>query len=259
MSLGYDQAISADVVDRIWVVRSDMPKSDALPKWRLKRVTEYINENLENPLRLSDLATAAGLSPMYFAARFRAATGHRPHDYVLICRVERAQRLMQDTDLALAEIALIVGFRAQAHFTEVFKRIVGQTPAKWRQTVKQRDGALIPRGADKETPELNDCDAPLLASETFTRHANFLRARRSDLTAVARGQERPGDIGRVLRVIDDELSDGQTWVMASGPTAADIGLYFYLARAQTTDADLRSYPNVRNWLSRVGAFFESDL
>ena len=237
------------------MVPTKIPKTDALSKWRLKRVTEYINENIEGRLRLSDLAAAAGLSPMYFAARFRAATGRRPHDYILACRVERAQILMRQTNLALAEIALMVGFRAQAHFTDVFKRIVGDTPAKWRRAAKMHDDACARRDGDKS--RLNDCDSGIIDVRAFIRQAD-LRAWPGEPATIAKGQAAENNIRRVLKVIDDELGDGQGWVMVSGPTVADIGLYFYLARAQTMAADLGSYPNLRNWLSRIGALFESD-
>jgi len=104
----------------------------ALPKWRLKRVTDYIDENIAEPLTLADLAQAAGLSRMYFAAQFRAATGLRPHEYVLRKRIERAKTLLTETDEALADIAFSVGFQTQSHFTTVFKRVVGTTPGQWR-------------------------------------------------------------------------------------------------------------------------------
>src|SRR5262249_20329906 len=51
---------------------------NALPKWRLKRVQEYIESQLGESITLGDLAKVAGLSRMHFAAQFRAATGYRP-------------------------------------------------------------------------------------------------------------------------------------------------------------------------------------
>jgi AraC-type DNA-binding domain-containing proteins len=107
-------------------------RADALQKWRLKRVTAYIDERISEALSLSELARVAGLSRMYFAARFRAATGLRPHEYVLRRRIERAKELLAQTEDALAIIAMDVGFQTQAHFTTVFKKLVGITPGRWR-------------------------------------------------------------------------------------------------------------------------------
>jgi transcriptional regulator GlxA family with amidase domain len=104
-----------------------------LVKWRLKRVVEFVEQHLADPLTLADLAECAGLSRMHFAAQFRAATGIRPHEYVIRKRVERAQEMLQRTSEPLVEVALSVGFQTQAHFTTVFRRLLDETPGRWRQ------------------------------------------------------------------------------------------------------------------------------
>jgi AraC family transcriptional regulator len=104
----------------------------ALQKWRLKRVIEYVDNHLSGKITLLDLAVVAGLSRMHFAAQFREATGFRPHEYILRRRIQRAKELLLQSTMTLVEIALTVGFQTQAHFTTVFKRIVGDTPYQWR-------------------------------------------------------------------------------------------------------------------------------
>jgi len=103
-----------------------------LQKWRMKLVQNFIDQNLDKSISLANLAKVAGLSPMYFAAQFRAATGLRPHDFLLQRRIERSKELLAIPNNRLIEIALEVGFQTQAHFTTVFKRFVGTTPARWR-------------------------------------------------------------------------------------------------------------------------------
>lgn len=110
-----------------------------LPKWRLKRVTAYIEENLSESVTLAGMAEAAGLSRMHFAAQFRVTTGMRPHDFLLRRRIERAQAMMLETRDSLVEIALGVGFQTQAHFTTVFRRLVGDTPYQWRSANRGRN------------------------------------------------------------------------------------------------------------------------
>ncbi|WP_349631432.1 AraC family transcriptional regulator [Bradyrhizobium sp. BR 10289] len=104
----------------------------SLQSWRLKRVVQYVDKNLTGKITLQELAAVAGLSRMHFAAQFRAATGVRPHEYLLRRRIERAQELLKQADSTLVDIALTVGFQTQAHFTTVFKRFVGDTPYQWR-------------------------------------------------------------------------------------------------------------------------------
>ena len=103
-----------------------------LSRWRLTRVAAYIDERLSESIQLQDMARAAGLSRMHFAAQFRVSTGLRPHEYLLRRRVDLAQRLMTETGNSLADIALSCGFQSQAHFTTVFGRLLGITPHRWR-------------------------------------------------------------------------------------------------------------------------------
>jgi AraC-like DNA-binding protein len=107
-------------------------RARALQTWRLKRVVEYIDHHLSARISLSDMASIAGLSRMHFASQFRAATGLRPHEFLLRRRIRQAAELLQNATLPITEIALGVGFQTQAHFTTVFKSILGCTPHQWR-------------------------------------------------------------------------------------------------------------------------------
>jgi AraC-like DNA-binding protein len=103
-----------------------------LAKWRLSRVYEFIEANIEQRITLEALGQAAGVSRMYFAAQFRAATGLRPHDYLIRRRVALARDMLSKTDTPIVNIASSVGFQTQSHFTTVFKRNVGFSPKRWR-------------------------------------------------------------------------------------------------------------------------------
>jgi AraC-like DNA-binding protein len=130
-----------DAAIRTWVA-IHTPVADAgsrrtcqrLPKWRLKRVRDCVETHMGESIRLADLAKAAGLSRMQFAATFRAQEGMSPHEYLMTRRIQRAQSLLSDTDAAIVDVALSVGFRNQAHFTTVFRRYTGHTPHRWRVT-----------------------------------------------------------------------------------------------------------------------------
>lgn len=131
-------AVGLAIVSRIATLRAGAddkaPRraTSALPKWRLKRVTGFVDAHLAETVTLADLAEAAGLTRMHFAAQFRVATGLRPHEYLLRRRVARAQELLAVPGASLVDVALSVGFQTQAHFTTVFKRFTGQTPHRWR-------------------------------------------------------------------------------------------------------------------------------
>ena len=106
--------------------------TEPLQKWRMKWVGDFVDAHLDQRITLPDMAATARLSRMYFAAQFRAATGVRPHNYLLRRRIDRACTLLRESQMPLVEIALSVGFQTQAHFTTVFKRFVGETPCRWR-------------------------------------------------------------------------------------------------------------------------------
>ncbi|MBD2774286.1 helix-turn-helix domain-containing protein [Iningainema tapete] len=103
-----------------------------LPKSKLRQVVEYINDNLAEDLSLRVIASEVGKSQYHFARLFKKSMGVTLHQYVIQCRVKRAEQLLQD-DLSLAEVAYSVGFADQSHFTYHFKRLYGVTPASVRE------------------------------------------------------------------------------------------------------------------------------
>lgn len=107
-------------------------RQQRLPVWRLRRVTDLVNERLDTGISLAEMASAAGLSPMYFAAQFKVATGMRPHHYLLAQRIARAKHLLEETNDTIMDIAIAVGFQTQAHFATVFKHHENMTPRQWR-------------------------------------------------------------------------------------------------------------------------------
>ncbi len=113
------------------------PVKLAMPRWRMRRVDTYIHQHLGDPISLAAVAAAAGLSPMHFAARFRLATGQRPHHYILRARIEHAKVLLTSSGRSVVEVAGDAGFRTQAHFTTIFKKLTGATPCAWR---RERNG-----------------------------------------------------------------------------------------------------------------------
>jgi AraC-like DNA-binding protein len=104
-----------------------------LPPAILRRVREYIDSNLEQNLDIESLATTAGLSPFHFARAFKQSEGSTPHNFVLQRRIAKARELLSRGDLPLSEIALVVGFADQSHFTRRFQEIVGISPWKFRR------------------------------------------------------------------------------------------------------------------------------
>lgn len=99
---------------------------------RLRRLVDYIEEHLNVPLTLDDLATVAGMSVGHLPRAFRTATGCSPHAYVLNRRIQLAQHLLIHSDLSVTEIAFETGFSSGPHFATTFKRNVGLAPSLFK-------------------------------------------------------------------------------------------------------------------------------
>ena len=107
-----------------------------LPPRALRRVREYIEAHLEQNISVQALAATAGLSMFHFAREFKRSEGVTPHDYLVQCRVRRAQELLAGTDLPLSEIALASGFSDQSHCARRFREHVGITPSSYRWSIR---------------------------------------------------------------------------------------------------------------------------
>jgi len=98
----------------------------------LRRVLDFIHDNLGEELRMESLATVAGLSHYRFAHNFKLAEGVAPHQYVIHVRMERGKQMLRETEKSIAEIALAVGCQSSSHFTRLFRRATGVTPTDYR-------------------------------------------------------------------------------------------------------------------------------
>jgi len=104
-----------------------------LAGWQIRKVLGHIQSNLGRRITTREMADLARLGPSHFARAFRATTGSPPGAYIMRCRVARAKEQLQDSNRALAEVALNCGFSDQSHLTRVFRRAVGVNPGEWRR------------------------------------------------------------------------------------------------------------------------------
>jgi transcriptional regulator of acetoin/glycerol metabolism len=112
--------------------RHDRTLSSGLAPSALRRVTDYIENGLDEALPLTDLAAVAGLSKNHFSEAFRRSAGMPPHRWILVRRVERAKTLLLDPGLAVTEVAFAVGFSSSSHLSSAFRRVVGSTPSEFK-------------------------------------------------------------------------------------------------------------------------------
>ncbi|MFF4584276.1 helix-turn-helix domain-containing protein [Streptomyces sp. NPDC001388] len=113
------------------------PAPDTVPGAdRIARaVRDRLADELLEPPTLTDLAADLGLSRYQLLRAFRTTTGMPPYAWLAQYRVTRARTLLE-TGLRPAEVAPLVGFADQAHLTRWFRRVLGVTPAAYRNSVQ---------------------------------------------------------------------------------------------------------------------------
>lgn len=105
----------------------------ALSKRVIRRIDEFIDENLDKAISLKALAAIAGYSVFYFTRLFKLQTGQTPYRYVIARRVEKAKTLLSSRNITVLEVAWTVGFQSPSHFAKAFFKHTGVSPSDYRR------------------------------------------------------------------------------------------------------------------------------
>ncbi|MEJ0034485.1 MAG: AraC family transcriptional regulator [Gammaproteobacteria bacterium] len=115
----------------------DLGKVDELDRARASRTHELIEANLARNISLGEMAGAAGLSRFQFLRSFKRSTGETPYQYVLRCRIEKAQKLLSEQTMTVEAVAEAVGFSSSTRFIRAFRVRTGSTPGSYREKKKR--------------------------------------------------------------------------------------------------------------------------
>lgn len=115
---------------------ADPPVRGGLSPFQERRVKDMMLADLKAEPSLTELAGSCGLSNRHFIRAFKVSSGEPPHRWLLQQKIKRASDLLAHSDITLSEIAVICGFADQSHFTRMFKRATGSSPALWRRQVR---------------------------------------------------------------------------------------------------------------------------
>jgi len=100
---------------------------------RLQKVVQLMEQNVEVPLRLSDLASRVGLSPRHLERLFTVYLNTTPARFYKKIRLKKAHTLVTSTHISLIEIAIACGFVTAPTFSQAYKAEFGETPTKVRR------------------------------------------------------------------------------------------------------------------------------
>jgi AraC family transcriptional regulator len=156
--------------------RNEFSSRGGLAPWQAKRVVAYIESNISLSIRVADLAGIVQLSISHFSRAFKESFGQPPRAYVKVRRVRHAQVIMLNTRGPLAQIALDCGMADQAHFTRVFRKVVGISPSHWRRQFQSE----FKSAADMLRQAIHEMHRPLQKGPTRVHSAGLARFERID-------------------------------------------------------------------------------
>lgn len=101
-----------------------------------QRIKEFIDQNYSKNLTLETLSEVVYVSKHHLAHMFKSEIGMPPITYLITRRMDEAKRLLSETDMGISDIARVIGYDNPNYFSQLFKKIVGQSPLHFRQHCK---------------------------------------------------------------------------------------------------------------------------
>ncbi len=122
----------------------------------LLKAMEYIRDNFHNGITLNDVAKHVNLNTYYLSKLFKKEIGINFIDYITSYRMKKARELLRNTDIAIINISIELGYNEPNYFSQVFKKKFGITPSQYReQEKKERIKKLKSNPFFKNTPRIN--------------------------------------------------------------------------------------------------------
>lgn len=104
---------------------------------RVLKVKNYISTHYQDELRLTELASIAGMSSSAFSRFFKLHTGRNLSDYIIDLRLGYASRQLVDTSKSISEISYSCGFNNLSNFNRIFKKKKGCNPTEFRENYRK--------------------------------------------------------------------------------------------------------------------------
>ena len=116
---------------------------DNVPKKKdiVLEAKEYIRQNYNKNITLNDISERFYINPYYFSQLFKKKTGTTYQKYLTDYRVDRARKLLEETDLRIYEVCKLVGYSDVNHFNQVFERSEGCKPSEYRQRHRSKESS----------------------------------------------------------------------------------------------------------------------
>jgi len=125
---------------------------------RLRPLFQYMDENYNKRITVSDAARICAMSSSHFMYFFKKVTGQSFLAYLTQFRIAKSQELLISTDMSISEICLGLAFCNQSYFGMIFRKLVGSTPLAYRRRfASQKDVNAVRRLPSMLTAEDDPC------------------------------------------------------------------------------------------------------
>jgi AraC-like DNA-binding protein len=98
---------------------------------KVEKIIQYMHQNLNNRVTLTELSEMVNLSPFYLSRAFKNTTGYSVIEYFNKMKIDKAKELMNEGDKKVKEIAGALGFTDEFYFSRIFKKIEGISPSEF--------------------------------------------------------------------------------------------------------------------------------
>ena len=115
-------------------------------------IVEWIDDNLNQPLRIDDIARHAGYSKWHLQRIFKEHTGYPLAEYIRAQKLQKSVERLAQSDEPILNVAIALGFDSQQSFNRSFKRQFGQAPGAWRRSI----GCAQTQGLRQQSAPLSD-------------------------------------------------------------------------------------------------------
>lgn len=143
--------------------------------WRLDAVIRHMEQNIETPACLSELARVARTSVRQLERRFEKAIGQTPVAFYRSLRLRRSRVMVEQTSTSVSEIAIACGFGSASTFSRVFIREFGQSPSQLRRHLIAHASKSISQKEPVHAPLPLSSPAPCASSDPSRTNGAFVQ------------------------------------------------------------------------------------
>ena len=133
-----EQRAFLDLIDSLQYSGFSLEGEKAAQHPEIRRALEMIHKHLDQPVTLQLVSRQVGLSPHYLSRLFHAETGKSFSKYVNEMKLQRAAKLLRESNMKVYEVSDSIGISNYRYFVMLFKKQLGMTPLEYRRNVTAR-------------------------------------------------------------------------------------------------------------------------